>query len=139
MTKVKEIMNTDVTPISPDDTIQEIARKMAASRLIAMPVCRNGKLLGIIDQQCVITTLATANGDFKRINAEAMMNRDIAKIHEGIEIVEAAKIMTSNGIVNVPVIRNGNRFVGILNIDHLAEESLALASMVLASKKRQHN
>ncbi len=136
MTKVKEIMNSAVESVSPSDTIAEVAQKMTDSSLQVLPVCKDGRFRGIITESDIVSYLVAKDYDPGHECAESIMTNHIPKVPAGSDIIDAAKIMANHGISYLPVVGNGGKFVGLLTIGDLARESLALASIVLASLKK---
>lgn len=132
MAKVNEIIETNVTTVSPSDCIYDVAKIMTRSDLKVVPVCESGKLRGLITQRNIISAITAFNSDLKRRSAESIMITDIPKVSSGCDMVEAAKIMASHRIHYLPVVQNGGKLVGILTLHGLVKESLTLASMVLA-------
>ena len=132
MVKVKEIMTSNIRPVNPTDSIAEVARQMTDQKLPLLPVCEKGKLKGIITDTDIIASLAQNSNDLKNVYADSLMIKDNLKVPEGVDVVDAAKIMASHGVRHLPVIHNGGRFAGLLTMEDLVKESLALASMVLS-------
>lgn len=56
--KVKDIMSKDLVVVNEDAPINEISRIMANTGYQRIPVVKEGKLVGLITQSCIIKALA---------------------------------------------------------------------------------
>jgi len=137
MAKVEDIITNKVTPVSPTTPIMEVARQMRDSRQSIIPVCENDKLRGIISEKDIIYNLVAVGQSAKKENAAKLMTNGSPKVPFGCDVVEAAKIMANNGINYLPVVQNGGKYVGILTLNDLIQESIVLASMVMATSSGQ--
>ena len=132
MTKVEHVMSSTITSVSPSSPIIEVAQKMRDFGISTMPVCENGKFRGIITDSSIVSKVVASAHNPKREHARSLMINGMPKVSIGCDIAEAAKIMARNQVQYLPVVHNGGKFVGLLTLDDLVKESLALASMVLA-------
>lgn len=124
MTKVKDLMTTDVRALSPDDTVKEAAEMMAALDIRLVPVAENGYLLGtLVDRELVLRSTA-AGRDPRNQPVKAVMNRDSLCCREDQDVDEARALMEREGLRRLPVVGAGNRMTGILKRADL-EEALA--------------
>jgi len=62
-TLVRDVMRTDVKPVSPDADLLDVQQSMAEQRLEALPVVRDGRFLGLLTVQDVseLYRLASSN------------------------------------------------------------------------------
>ena len=132
MAKVEQVMSSTITSVSPASPIIEVAQKMRDFGVSTMPVCEKGKFRGIITDSSIVSKVVASAHNPKREHAKSFMTNGMPKVSVGCDIVEAAKIMASHRVHYLPVVHNGGKFVGLLTLDDLVKESLALASMVLA-------
>lgn len=56
-TKAEQMMNTEVTAVSPDDTVKEVGRMMIDQGIYSVPVIKDGKLVGMVSSRDIIKTL----------------------------------------------------------------------------------
>ncbi len=132
MARVEQIMLTNIASVSPSSPIIEVAQKVRECRLGAMPVWENGKLRGMITERSIISRVVAYAYNPKRERAKTFMSNNGPKISFGSNTTEAAKIMATHRVCCLPVVQNGGKFVGLLTLNSLVNESPALASMVLA-------
>lgn len=137
---VRDIMTTPVITVTPDATIQEIARLMRDHYISSLPVVNaEGELVGIVTEADLIARHAPARepqyisllwaaiplrlDDYTRYkeqvrqilatNAEQLMTRAPATIHPADTIERAAELMIRPGHSSLPVVENG-RLAGIV-------------------------
>lgn len=134
MARVEEVMTLNVASVSPSAPIMEVAQKMRDCGLGIIPVCENGRLRGMITERSIIAGIVALAHNPKREHARTLMNSNGPKISFGSDTTEAAKIMATHRISCLPVVQNGGKLAGLLTLDNLVKESLALASMVLAKR-----
>lgn len=137
MAKVEQVMSSTITSVSPASPIIEVAQKMRDFGISTMPVCEKGKFRGIITDSSIVAKVVASAHNPKREHARSLMTNSMPKVSVGCDIAEAAKIMASHRTHYLPVVHNGGKFVGLLTLDDLVKESLALASMVLAKIEKK--
>ena len=135
MAKVEEVMTKNISPVSPSTPILEVAQKMRDSGMGTIPVCKNGKLRGLISERSIVSRVVASGQNPKRECAGALMVNEGPKVSLGCDVVDAAKVMANHGIHCLPVVQNGGKFAGILMLSDLIKESMVLASMVLATSE----
>jgi len=132
---VAKTMSKDFICVSPHDSILEVARQISNSRAGAVSVCEDGKFKGIITESDVIDHIAATGTDPALEHASSLLNNRVTCVPPSLETMEAAKIMAKNRVRVLPVIYKG-KLSGILTLDDLAHESLAIAAMVLVKTAR---
>ena len=62
-TLVREVMRTDVKPVSPDADLFDVQQQIAEQKLEALPVVKDGRFLGLLTVQDVseLYQIATSN------------------------------------------------------------------------------
>ncbi len=104
----KDIMTTGVVTTTPCATIAEAAQVLARVGIGGMPVCSEGKIVGMITDGDILTVDAHAT-------VELVMTRDVVSVMTVTLVSEIAKIMTDKDIKRVPVIDLTGRLIGIVS------------------------
>jgi CBS domain-containing protein len=131
MLKVRDVIAKEFVSVPRSAPIGEVARKMKDLKTGAVPVCDNGKLRGIITERDIVTGVADIASNLSNLPTRLLMNNHHPIISPGEDILQAAKVMVNNGVRVLPVAQNG-KFLGLLTLDDLARESMALAAMTFA-------
>jgi CBS domain-containing protein len=136
---VREIMQTDVPTVSPDDTVATVASLMADFGLKGVPVVENERMIGIITDSDIIARqadvdaptvvpfldamlVADAGRSYKEevrralaVNARQLMSSPVVSIRETATLEQIATLMIDDGVNPVPVLDADNNLVGIVS------------------------
>lgn len=138
MLNASDIMTTEVTTVTKETTLQDLARLLYESHINGVPVVDDeGLLIGIICESDLIrkdkklhipTVVAVFDAIFylespkkfekelKRLNAttvEDLYTEEVITVAEDTPIDEIATLMTEKKIYTIPVM-DGDRLVGII-------------------------
>jgi predicted transcriptional regulator len=110
---VRDIMNSPVITLSPNDTIHDVAKKMKEERVGSIVVMDKDKPVGLVtDFDIVINGVAKSEQPGK-IKAKDVM-QDLHTIESEEGITEAARLLRKHGIKRLGVVYK-NRLVGIIS------------------------
>jgi CBS domain-containing protein len=117
---IREVMSKPVTLLTPDNTLDEAARKMKAEDVGSLPVGENDRLVGMLtDRDIVVRGIAAGKDPVKTPIREAM-SEGILYCMETDSIEKVADIMAKKQVRRLPVISAEKRLVGIVSIGDLA-------------------
>lgn len=117
--KVSDLMTSDPVTVGPDDPCAKAATLMREEDCGAIPVVRDGKLIGIVTDRD-ITIRAVAEGrDAKTYPVSKVMSADPITIAPDADADEAAKMMAEHQVRRLPVVDDG-RLLGIVVTAQLA-------------------
>jgi CBS domain-containing protein len=121
---IKDVMTRHVECVSPEQTIQEAARKMRDLDVGPMPVCgSDGKLAGMVTDRD-ITVRATADGkDPKATRVKDVMTPDVVYVFEDQDTGEAARKMQEKQIRRVLVLNRDKKLSGIVSLGDLSVDA----------------
>ncbi|MGK6312321.1 CBS domain-containing protein [Neorhizobium sp. DT-125] len=124
--KVSEIMSRDVQIANPQQTIAEIARKMADQQIGFMPVGDGDRLVGAItDRDMVVRGLADGlAGDAK---VREVMTRDVKYCFEDDDVDDVARNMGQVQVRRLPVVNRDKRLTGVISLGDAALTETAAA------------
>jgi CBS domain-containing protein len=118
MSKVRDIMSTDIVSVSPKDNIFQVATLMRDHDVGLLPVVENDRLIGVIsDRDIVIRCIAE-----KRPNScsiKEVMSDHLVVGNPEMSIDEVAELMADEQVRRLPIVEN-NRLVGMVSIKDLA-------------------
>jgi CBS domain-containing protein len=120
MPTVSDIMTRCVEVVTPDDTLQHVARRMGELDVGAMPVCRGAELLGIVTDRD-ITVRATAAGlaPGQACVRDVMTSRPLTCApHQPAD--EAAALMGEICVRRLPVVDDDGALIGIVSLGDVA-------------------
>ncbi|MFB6172940.1 MAG: CBS pair associated ParBc domain-containing protein [Haloarculaceae archaeon] len=106
--RVKDYMTRDVATVSADDTVAEVARRIAESEEHSgFPVTDGRRVEGFVTAR----DLLLADDDepiFK------VMTTDLVVAHPDMKITDAARVILRSGIQRLPVVDDAGNLVGII-------------------------
>ncbi|MDL4841290.1 CBS domain-containing protein [Aquibacillus rhizosphaerae] len=119
MKRIKDIMSTNLTFCTADDTINEAANKMKDKNVGTIPVCgSNRELLGMVtDRDLVIRGYANQKEGSSKI--QEVMSDKLISVSPDATVQEASELMAEHQIRRLPIVDNGE-LVGIVALGDLA-------------------
>lgn len=121
--RAKEVMTPGVEVIDSGSTLHEAAAKMKARDIGPLPVCDNGRLVGVLTDRD-ITVRATAEGeDPTVIRVRDVMTPEVVYCFEDDLVSEAARVMQEKQVRRLVVLDRDRRLVGIVSLGDLAVET----------------
>ena len=106
---VAEYMTRDVATVSPDDSVREVAERIAESDdHSGFPVCDGRQVEGFVAARDLL--LANDDEPIFRI-----MTEDILVAHPEMKVNDAARVILRSGIRRLPVVDDAGNLVGIIS------------------------
>ena len=121
MTRISDVMTTNVKVVRPDDTVQNAAKMMAEMDVGAIPVCDGKRLQGMITDRD-ITIRATAEGRGGDTAVREVMTTDVIWCTEDDDTQDVLQRMGDAQVRRIPVIDQDRNLVGIVALGDLALE-----------------
>jgi CBS domain-containing protein len=115
---IRDVMTPNPRFVSPDDTIQSAARIMRDEDTGVVPICDNGRAVGIITDRDIVVR-AVADGGAMNRPVRDIASRDVISARSDMSTREAAELMSEHQVRRLPVV-DGDRLVGIVSIGDLA-------------------
>ncbi len=117
--RVRDAIKRRVDAIAPGAPLREAARRMSASDAPVLPVCENGRLVGLITARDLIVR-ATAQGcDPRTSPVREVMTREVIAAREDLELADAVALMHRHRLSRLPVVDRQHHFVGLVSLADL--------------------
>ena len=133
---VREIMTTDITKATPDNTLVDIAVIMRDEDIGALPVVEDGELIGIVTDRDIVVR-AIANGrDPSTTKVEEVLSEEVEGVEPGTDVTDAADLMAARQIRRLPVVEEG-QLIGMISLGDIAvkhEEDIAAYALEAVSE-----
>lgn len=121
--KVQDCMNKDVQYVSPETTVQDVAKLMQNKHIGCVAVCNTNKnLVGLVTDRDLILRSLACEKDIKTTPISEIMSTNIYKTTPEAESQDVVKIMCDGQVRRVPVVENGT-LVGIVTLGDLANNN----------------
>jgi len=140
--KVKDIMSRDIASLNSDDSIEMAAQLMKQYDVGSLPVCSNGKVVGIVTDRDIALRSVASGQDSKQKKICDIMTSNLVVGNPEMNVNEAATMMSEHQIRRLPIVES-NSLVGIVALADIsleptlqdnAEETLKNISQPWSSK-----
>ena len=121
MSKVRDLMTSEVLTADPSDTIGETAQKMVELGVSSAVVSDYGRLIGILTERD-LTRAVAGRTHSSEARVREWMTTDPVTLGPDASPAEAAQIMLENGFRHIPIVED-ERTVGIVSIRDVARWS----------------
>lgn len=123
MQTIKDVMTSDVSTISPQESISQAARMMDELNVGSIPVCDGKKLVGMVTDRD-ITVRATSQGKSPdTTKVDEVMSSEVRWCFQDQSVDEVMQEMSDMQIRRIPVVdRNSHALVGIVSLGDLAAD-----------------
>jgi len=108
MARISQILSDrELYSVEKDETVLEVASKMADLHVGAILVLENGELRGIFSERDLLSRVVVEGRDPRSVRVEDVMTRDPMTIDESATADEAMEILHTHSCRHLPVLRNG--------------------------------
>ncbi|PAB59453.1 CBS domain-containing protein [Anaeromicrobium sediminis] len=118
---IQDIMTTNVVTLCKTDTVAEAAKLMRQHRIGSIPVCENGKPVGVVTDRD-IAIRAVAGGKDNSTKLEDVMSKSVIIGTPEMDVDRASQLMSTNQIRRLPIVDNES-IVGIVALGDVAVKS----------------
>jgi len=133
-------MTSAVKCLSPDSTLDAVAKTMKELDVGSVPICENDRLVGMVTDRDIILKAVASGSDPRSIQAKSVMTSPIVYCFDDQDAGEAARIMEVKKIRRLVVLNRDKRLVGIVSLGDVAlKGSEALAGEVMESLREEPN
>lgn len=108
----------DVWSISPEATVYEAIKLMGDKNVGAVPVMREGKLLGMISERDYTRKVILQGKSSKQTAVKDIMSTALVTVSRASTVEESMRLMTEHRVRHLPVIER-DEIVGIVSIGNL--------------------
>ena len=116
---VKEVMNTRVKTVRPEDIVKDTVKIMDESRIGSLVVVSgSGVVVGIVTERDIIEGIVAKGRSADDVKVEEIMTKNIITISPDNSLEEAADLMTKHKIKKLPVVMEG-QLIGIITATDL--------------------
>ena len=106
--------------VEPDDSVLEVLQLMADHHVGALPVVRDGKLLGIVSERDYARKVALLGRSVTETAVSQIMSSPVITVTRETSLNECMQLVTLNRVRHLPVVDNG-RVVGMVSIGDLVK------------------
>lgn len=112
-----------VVTCSANDSVRDVASKLKANGIGAMPVVSaNGELIGMISERDLVAEFSKHGAELVNLKVEDVLTKSVIFMGPNAELSDAMETMNKYGFRHIPILSTG-KLVGVVSIRDL----LALA------------
>ncbi|MDQ0704886.1 CBS domain-containing protein [Pseudomonas sp. W3I7] len=122
--KAKDQKNQDVHTIQWDHTVFEALVRMSEKNVGALPVVKEGAVVGIISERDYARKLILKGLSSVKTRVDEVMSSPVITVDTHKSVEECMNIMTDSHLRHLPVVEDG-KLLGLLSIGDLVKEAIA--------------
>ena len=120
---IAERGRSDIIACDVTTPVSQVVGTLATKRIGALPVLREGRVVGIVSERDVIYRLADHGGTCLDLPVEAIMTSPAVTVEPGTTIDEALAMMTRRRFRHFPVVEDGT-LVAFISIGDLVKHKM---------------
>jgi CBS domain-containing protein len=129
--QVQEIMQRNVAIADPNMTVRDVARKMRADNIGALPVGENDRLIGMVTDRDIVMRGIASDRAPGNITVREVMSAGVSYCFEDDDAQAAAQIMAKHQVRRLPVLNRDKRLVGVVALADLGRSGVQAAQDAL--------
>ncbi len=115
---ILQTKSREVFAVPPETTVYEAIRQLSERNVGALLVMEGSRLLGVFSERDYTRKIALQGRNSRETSVGEIVSCEIVSASPDSSISECMKLMTSNRVRHLPVMR-GDRVVGVLSIGDL--------------------
>jgi CBS domain-containing protein len=131
--QVQEIMSHHVELIDPNATVRDVARKMRAEDIGALPIGENDRLIGMVTDRDIVMRAVAEDKNGGKVTAREVMSEGIFWCFEDEDVERAAELMAEHQVRRLPVVNRDKRLVGMIALADLGRSGNKAAGKTLGA------
>src|SRR5262249_17872446 len=116
MTVLKEVMSRHYDSIDPDLSMKDALRQLEALNLSLLPVCRDRKVLGVLEESNLRRRVEQSGRDPAPSTVRDFMSPNVLVGYEHQDVRDFVSPMRSKRIHAIPVLDASSRMVGLFTL-----------------------
>jgi CBS domain-containing protein len=122
--------NQQVHTIAPEQTVLVALGIMAEKNVGALPVVKDGHVIGIISERDYARKVALKGRSSADTLVSTIMSERIITVSPGESVESCMGIMTDSRLRHLPVVKDG-QLIGLLSIGDLVKEAIAEQAVLI--------
>ena len=118
--QIQDVMTADVSYVTPDTPILEIARKMRDADIGSTPVIEEERLIGMVTDRDIVVRAIADGGDIRLMTARDAMSPGIFYCFADDTVETVLDNMGDRQIRRLPVVNREKRLVGVVSLGDLS-------------------
>jgi CBS domain-containing protein len=120
--RVAEVMSRNVQMASPNDSLQDVAKRMVSDDIGFMPVGDGERLVGTITDRDIVARAVAQGRDGKKTKVSDVMSNEIKYCFDDEDVDHVIQNLGSLQLRRLPVVNREKRLVGIVSLADAARK-----------------
>jgi len=120
---LKDVMTPNPECVTPDDSLQDAARKMRNLDVGPLPICENDRLAGMITDRDIVVRAVAEGRNPQTTKVREVMTGEVIHGFDDQDVRGAARTMQERQVRRLLVLNRDKRLVGIVSLGDLATEA----------------
>ena len=129
--QVQEIMHKDVQLADPNMTIRDVARRMRAENVGALPVGENDRLIGMVTDRDIVVRAVADERVPGNTTVRDVMSEGVCYCFDDDDVGRAAEVMADHQVRRLPVLNRQKRLVGVVALADLGRSQAGAGQSAL--------
>lgn len=118
--QVQDVLTDTVCYVSPQASLEDVAKKMKDHECGAIPVEKNDKMIGMVTDRDIVIRCVAASQDPQTMTAEQCMSPGMLYCYDTDEVESVLRNMGENAVKRLPVVDKDKKLVGIVSFGDLS-------------------
>lgn len=119
-----------VWTIGPDATVFEAIERMSTRNVGALPVVRDGHLVGIVSERDYTRKVILKGRSSRETPVSSIMTSEVITVSPSINVVKCLQMMTDKSVRHLPVLVDGE-LIGIVSIGDLVRQIISAQGFLI--------
>ena len=133
---VQNVMTANVSWVTPDTTLPEVARRMRAEDIGSVPVVEGDRLVGMVTDRDIVLRAVVDGGDVTAIKARQVMSPGVLYCFADQSVAEVLDDMGGRQVRRLPVVSREKRLVGVVSLGDLSRAAESQSGTALKEISR---
>lgn len=134
--KIREVMTPNPISSTPDATVESVARLMADTNCGEIPICKEGRVVGILTDRDITCRSVAFGRDPSKTKASDIMTLLPITVFADDPLQSAMEVLEQEAIRRVPVVDANGLMIGIVSqVDVATHASRRKAGQLLATPR----
>ena len=116
MFTLRDLMSRNIEWATPEDALNDVAKKMDVLNVSDLPVCEGGRIVGILTRTRIVSLRKSRGQKANPLMAREAMARDVTCGADSLDVKVAIRIMREKKLRTMPVVDSANHLIGIFQL-----------------------
>jgi CBS domain-containing protein len=122
-TKVRDVMTDRPRSVTPETTVDQVAKLMESEDVGVIPIVDGDRLIGVVTDRDIVVRAVARQKDPRGMPARDVASQDLVTVDPETSLSDALQLMASYQVRRLPVVEDGERLIGVVSQADVALEA----------------